>query len=246
MSTIADLLFELANADRLMILSEIEKAPLKPSEIARKLSATIQETSRHLERLSKARLVEKNSTSSYQNTSFGRLVLSLLPSLDFLQKRRSFFLSHDLSSLPQRFVQRVGELSDGDAVERLDDALAQAERIVKEAEQYLWLMADQNVRQSYPHEHPAQVSRRLLVPRGVDLQTFQRIRRGTSPELQIGFLDDVKVTIFMNEKSALVGFPGLDGRMDFTQGFAGKAPKFHGWCQSLYSCYWDASSKKTW
>ena len=227
MSSAAGLLFELANTDRLTILAEIDRAPLKLSEIARKLSATVQETSRHLERLSKAKLIEKDSTSSYKITSFGKLILSILPSFDFLQERREFFLSHDLSSLPQGFAQRIGELSECQALERLDDALASTERIIREAEQYVWIMADQNVRQSYPHEHPEPVSRRLLLPRGADLQTFQHMQNGAGSELQIGFVDNVKVTIVMNEKMAAVCFLGLDGRMDFTQGFAGKTTKFH-------------------
>ena len=65
-------------------------------------------------------------------------------------------------------------------------------------------------------------------------------------ELQIGFVDNVKVTVVMNEKMAAVCFTGLDGRMDFTQGFAGETPIFHAWCRDLYNHYWDGSTKKNW
>lgn len=245
MSSTAELLFELANTDRLTILREIDKEPMRLSQVARKLSATVQETSRHLERLSKARLIEKDSCSAYRITSFGKLVLSLLPSFDLLQKRREFFLSHDLSSLPPGFVQRIGGLSEHYYVDRLDEALANAERVIKEAEEHVWLMADQQVRQSYPHEHPEPVSLRLILPRGIDLEAFQRIRKQTGTRLQIGFVDDVKATIVMNEKTAAVCFPSLNGRMDLTTGFAGKTPEFHGWCRDLYSFYWE-KSKKNW
>jgi predicted transcriptional regulator len=245
MSAAAGLLFELANEDRLRILEEINREPLKLSQVARKLSATVQEASRHLERLSKAKLIQRDSTSSYRITSFGNLILSLLPSFDFVQKRREFFLSHDLSFLPQGFVQRIGELSEHQYVDRLDEALAQAERIITEAEQYLWLMADQQVRQSYPHEHPEQVSLRLILPVGIDLEAFQRIRKQTGFRLQIGFLDHVKATIVMNEKAAAMCFPSLDGRMDLTQGFSGKTPEFHGWCRDLYNFYWNESKTNT-
>lgn len=245
MSSTAELLFELANNDRLTILREIDKEPMRLSQVARKLSATVQETSRHLERLSKARLIEKDSSSAYRITSLGKLVLSLLPSFDLLQKRREFFLSHDLSSLPLGFVQRIGGLSEHHYVDRLDEALANAERVIKEAEEYVWLMTDQQVRQSYPHEHPEPVSLRLILPRGIDLEAFQRIRKQTGTRLQIGFVDDVKATIVMNEKTAAVCFPSLNGRMDLTQGFAGKTPEFHGWCRDLYSFYWE-KSKKNW
>jgi predicted transcriptional regulator len=243
MSSTAELLFELANTDRLRILTEIEKEPLRLSRVARKLSATVQETSRHLERLSKARLLEKDSTSSYRITSFGKLVLVLLPSFDFLQKRREFFLAHDLSSLPPSFAQRIGELSEHHYVDRLDEGLAHAEQAIKEADEYLWLMSDQQVRQSYSHEHPEPVSLRLILPTGIDLGAFEGIRKQAGSRLQIGFVDNVKATIVMNEKTAVVCFPGLDGRMDFTQGFAGDAHQFHGWCHDLHSFYWEKSKK---
>jgi predicted transcriptional regulator len=244
MSDAAGLLFELANTDRLRILAEIDKEPLRLSQIARRLSATAQETSRHLERLSKAKLIEKDSTSSYRITSFGKLVLSILPSFDLLHKRREYFLSHDLSFLPSGFVQRIGELSDHEYVNRLDEALAQGERVIKEAEQYLWLMSDQQVRQSYPHEHPEAVSLRLIVPKGIDLQAFQRIKKQAGARLQLRFADDVKVTLVMSEKTAVVCFPSLDGRMDFTEALTGRTPQFHGWCRDLYSYYWENS--KVW
>ena len=108
-------------------------------------------------------------------------------------------------------------------MERLDDSLAITERIVREAEQYVWLMADQNVRQSYPRKHPEQVSRRLLLPKESDLQDFQHLAESCRGlRLQIGFVDNVKVTVVMNEKMAAVCFTGLDGRMDFTQGLSGR------------------------
>jgi len=242
----AEMLFELANADRLTILSEVDKEPLKLSQVARKLSATVQETSRHLERLTKARLVEKDSTSAYKTTHFGKLVLALLPSLEFLQRKREYLLTHDLSTLPQGFAERIGDLSEHTTWDRLDEALARAETVIKEAEEYVWILADQNVRQAYPHEHPKTVSRRLIIPRGSDLRTFEHIQNESGSELQVGFVDNVKVTIVMNETTALIYFPTLDCRMDFTQGFAGKSKKFHGYCHDLYNFYWDEATRKTW
>lgn len=240
------MLFELANDDRLNIVSELDKQPLKLTQVAHKLSATVQETSRHLERLTKARFVEKDSTSAYKTTSFGKLVLEVLPSFEFLERRRDFLLNHDLSGLPRGFVERIGDLLDHTVWDRLDEALARAEAVIREADGYVWLLADQNVRQSYPHQHPKHVSRRLIIPRDTDLRNFQHMQNGHGSELQVGFVDNVKVMIVMNEKTALLSFPALDGRMDFTQGFEGGSKDFHGWCYSLYNFYWDQAEKKTW
>jgi predicted transcriptional regulator len=85
------------------------------------------------------------------------------------------------------------------------------------------------------------VSLRLIVPKGIDLQAFQRIKEQTGSRLQIRFADDVKVTIVMSEKTAVVCFPSLDGRMDFTEAFTGGISRFHGWCRDLFSFYWENS-----
>jgi predicted transcriptional regulator len=239
----SELLFQLANADRLTILSEIDKESLKLSQIARKLSATVQETSRHLERLSEAKLIERDSTSAYHITSFGKLVLSFLPSIAFLRENRVFFLSHDLSSLPPGFIQRIGELTGCDYISQLDEALAHAEGVVKGAEEYVWLMADQLVRQSYPHEHPKSVSFRLILPTSIETEALQRIKNKIGGGLEIGIIDDARVTIVMNEKIAGVYFPNSGGRMDLSQGFTGKTRGFHKWCEDLYNFYWNNANK---
>ena len=108
---IVKLLFDISSSDRLTLLFAVRKENLRLTQLAEKISATIQETSRHLGRLTDAKLIEKNSDSSYTVTSYGRLVLILLSSYNFLSKNKDYFLSHDISFLPQEFIERIGELS---------------------------------------------------------------------------------------------------------------------------------------
>jgi predicted transcriptional regulator len=105
------LLFDLSSSDRLTLLFAIRKEEnLRLTQLAEKIKATIQETSRHVGRLTEANLIEKNSDGYYTLTSYGRLVLLLLSSYGFLSKTRDYFLSHDISFLPQEFTERIGEL----------------------------------------------------------------------------------------------------------------------------------------
>ena len=60
------------------VLLELQKQRLKLSHISEKLDMTITEASRHLQRLSEARLIQKEVDGSYGLTHFGNLTLSLL------------------------------------------------------------------------------------------------------------------------------------------------------------------------
>lgn len=234
------LLFEVASADRLIILSEVEKEPMRLSEVARKLSTTtVQETSRQIERLVEARLVSKGPDSKYEITPLGKIALSLVTSFRFLEDERDFVLSHDISPLPASFVHRLGELSEHRAIKNLDDTLALSEEVIGGAKRYVWLMADQSIRQSFPHEHPPSVEFRLILPRSIDPEAIEHVRRRIGPALKVARIDRVQASMMMNERTAAVYFPGLDGRMDLTRGLASDEPDFHGWCEDLYRFYWS-------
>jgi predicted transcriptional regulator len=86
------LLFDLSSSDRLTLLFAIRKEEnLRLTQLAEKIRATIQETSRHVGRLAEAKLIEKNSDGFYILTSYGRLVLILLSSYRFLLRLEIFF-----------------------------------------------------------------------------------------------------------------------------------------------------------
>jgi predicted transcriptional regulator len=237
----SELLFVLASADRLKILRELDQGPLRLTQVAHKLSATVQETSRHIERLSESKLIVKDPEGLFRLTPVGRLVLSILPSFKLLHDEKDYFLSHDLSKLPVAFLHRFGELKEYRRINQLDDALARSEDVIKGAKKYVWLMADQLIRQSYPHEHPGSVSFRLILPKTVDANSVERVRGRIGQALQTAFANDIGAALVMNEKNAAVFFPAPDGRMDLTRGFAGEASEFHSWCSDLFEHYWNSS-----
>lgn len=76
MDDTVELLFELSSSDRLALLLEVKANKQRLTQLAQKLSATVQETSRHLSRLSDAKLIEKDSAAFYGLTAFGRLALN--------------------------------------------------------------------------------------------------------------------------------------------------------------------------
>jgi predicted transcriptional regulator len=136
-----DLLFyELASEDRISIIKELCFSSLKMQEVARKLDLTATEASRQLQRLSQAKLIERGSEGNYTTTQLGRLLLNLSTSLEFVYKHDDYFLTHNLTRIPQPFVDRLGELSKGTLVADLITDLARWEALLTTAKDHIWVM----------------------------------------------------------------------------------------------------------
>ena len=60
MEDLCDLLFEFSSTERMNIMLSLQEERLKLSHVSNKLNMTVTETSRHLQRLSDIRLIEKD------------------------------------------------------------------------------------------------------------------------------------------------------------------------------------------
>lgn len=248
-SELSGLLFELSNPDRLALLSMMKKESLKLSQLAKKSHATVQETSRHLERLLAAKLLDKNVSGEFFLTSYGNLALELLPSLEFAVENKEYILDHNLAFLPPQLSRRLGDLVGAKYVNTVLGILRLTEQAISEASEYVWLMADQAFLPAQMEErifsNKSEISWRIIVPqRAVD-----RPNQITSiPEnFQFRFVDEPKAAIAMNEKRAGVAFSDLKGKLDMSAGFSGETKLFHDWCGDLFLYYWDGvpSQKQT-
>jgi predicted transcriptional regulator len=219
------------------ILSNLSREPLKLSHLAQRQDMTVTETSRHLQRLSDAELITKDSEGLYGVTPYGRLILSLLPSLGFVSGNRAYFLEHDTSVLPPEFVARFGELSSFTFGEDTISNLVHHMKILEESEEFCWTAANQ-----FHLGSPALVPESLR--RGVDLRTIlpsevvpppgfkpaEGVQRRTVP----GF----NLVVIVSDKEAVLGLPYLSGKMDHAQYFS-RDPAFLKWCKDLFLYYWE-------
>jgi predicted transcriptional regulator len=241
---LAELLFELSSSDRLTLLSEIKNERLRLTQLAQKLSATVQETSRHLERLTNAKLVEKDSAGSYSVTPFGKLALDLLPTLTFLTKNRDYLLSHDVSFLPAEFIQRIGDLSEHEYGRSVSNILRHVETVITEAKEYIWFMGDQIlVPVTDQTTSDRNITWRAILPRNINPGELQYAGSKFKAKVELGMVDEIKVGIAMNEKIAGVSFPDLNGRIDMSYGFRASSPRFHKWCYDLFLYYWSKAKR---
>ncbi len=241
MEQFSDLLFELSHEDRLKIFHMINKNPAKLTHLSEKLNLQVQETARHLSRLSEAKLISKDADGFYRPTPYGDYVIRLLPGFEFLRKRRNHLLTRKSPQLPEEFISRIGELNKSTFTEDMTFMFQEAKASFEEAKEYYWILSD--------HIHPDTVAYlttamergvkvRLLFPKDMSLPSgFQpipfipnRIERKTIEHVNIG--------IMMNERKATIGLPNSYDRLDHS-GFVIADEISHKWCKDLFEYYWE-------
>ncbi len=231
------LLFELSSNERMSVLLELQKQRMKLSHIAEKLDMTVTETLRQLQRLSEAKIIQKDVNGSYGLTPFGNLTLSMLSGICFISKNTPYFLEHDLFHLPSEFIGRIGELSSiPPGTSDVMTSFRLSEIMLQAASEYMWVMSDQILTSTLPiigERMRHGVEFRFIFPENIVPPPGVK----PEPKAQRRRLPKVEEIILMTEKEAMFGFPGLNGKMDYSLLIA-KDPNSHKWCKDLFLYRW--------
>jgi predicted transcriptional regulator len=240
MEDLAELLFAAASVDRLTLFSSIGKERLRLTQLAGKLSASTQETSRHLSRLQEAGIIQKESDGCFNLTPFGKSLIVLLPSLKFLTRHREYFLSHDISLLPLEFLERIGELEQSEFAHGIGAVLSHTARVFREAKRYVWLASDNVMDLSTLGGKAASgdVLLRIIVPTA-SIGGAPSLSPELATKVEVRLVEKVNAGLALSEKTAGVAFPDGTGKIDFNSGFGGDNPNFHKWCADLFMIHWN-------
>lgn len=237
-------LFNLASNDRLSLLASINEKRQRLTSLAKIIEASTQECSRHLSRLSESGYIKKDSDGSFETTALGKAVLRVLPSIEFLLEHKNYFLSHELTSVPESFTERIGELAGGKLVGHFNTVLDHIKKVILEGREFVWLIADQPVVPTSTLGNAftsKSVPVRLVIKQGIDLNALSSAKSVLPDKFEVVSVNDVGVAMAINEKLAGVCFPGLDGKLDFGVGFVGSGPAFRSWCGDLFEHYWKSA-----
>ena len=253
MENLCNLLFEVSNEDRLRILLQLDKEALNATNLSKELGLTIQESSRHLSRLSRVELIQKDVEGFYHLTPYGELILKQLKGVAFTSQYRKYFVAHSLKRIPREFVYRICELADSTYVNDTMVAFTNVEKVIREAEEYLWVITNQYLPSNMPLHRKAYergVKERNIEPKDwvVPARILERISEEISQNiiqmratgvLEERILERLDVYLYLSEKEvAAVAFPLLDGRFDYL-GFTSKDERAHKWCKDLFLYYWE-------
>lgn len=258
MENLCDLLFELSNEDRLRILHQLNKEAMNVTDLSRALGLTTQESSRHISRLGEVGLTQKDIDGLHHISPYGKLILKQLPGMEFTSQHREYFTTHTLERLPPEFVSRLGDLADSTYTDHVMVVLSSIEKLIQEADEYMWWIADQYLVNTYHLEREAYergVKAKLIEPKdwvpppklkeGVlpeDVQIFSRARATGLLEEKV--LERVDIFLYISEKQvSIIAFPTLDGKFDYL-GFSATDERAHKWCRDLFQYYWEKAKPR--
>ncbi len=212
-------------------------------QLATVLDMTTTETFRHLQRLSESKLVEKKADGSYFVTPLGELAMVFLSSFNFILQNGSYFLEHPVSCLPYEFVNRLGELSGGEFCGEALSTFNRARRIVFDAEEFIWVIAEQ-VDSSHVQATNEKVVKGLdfKFVMQKDLAKIVKITPEVEHLKERRYLERIPVSLMANEKEACVLLRRANGEMDYL-GFFGTHEKFRKWIQDLFKYYWERAER---
>lgn len=246
---VGSLFFELAGDLRLSMLARLNEKDYRLSQLASELDATMQEAHRNMTRLIESGLVSKGREGELVLTAYGKTVVSLVPSYDFLYKNREFFADHSLGDLPVKFVQRIGAFRGCEMVHGVMAILQRWKNLYGESQQFIKeIMAqvpldlietvservDKGVKFSYIFASNAVVPKgRTQLLQKVGWRNF--INKGV---VERRMLPDVRVMTIFNEKQGCVMFPNQKGEPDLNVMFYGETPEFLEWCSDFFDHQW--------
>ena len=244
MERLCNLFFELSNEDRLRILLQFQEKAMRLTHLSEKLDLTVQETSRHLSRLSDAKLIKKDVDGSYHLTPYGEHGIKLLSGFEFLSKHREYFTTHTISCLPHDFISRIGDLVNCTFEDDVMLAFHGLENTIQEAQECVWILSNQILMSTQPLLVKAVkrgVEFRLILPEEMTPPPDYKPTGLKTELIKMRTLKRVDVAIAMSEKEAGICFPTTDGRIDFL-GFG--IPQLtnersHKWFRDLFLYYWE-------
>ncbi|MEM3637775.1 MAG: transcriptional regulator FilR1 domain-containing protein [Conexivisphaerales archaeon] len=155
-------------------------------------------------------------------------------------------MTHDMSYLPNGFVERLVDLRNGLFVENVSLVLRYIEQTIHQAKEFLWLMSDQpiitgeTIVDSTIHKN---IPVRLITADVVDQRELSILKDRLGSRVEIGTMNVVPIAMAMNEEMSGFCLPDLEGKIDFRMGFAGSDEDFKKWCYDLYQYYWERSRR---
>jgi predicted transcriptional regulator len=247
-----ELLFELSHPIRYEIMQLLVDRPMRLTKIGEKVDANNPEVSRHLDRLKNADLVDKNSDGSYYTTSFGEIIMPIIPSLSFVAAHPDYFLEHDLSMLPPEFIRRLGELESCEILEGTTINLHGMEQKGSSSKVRIYTISNEFVT-AITEEHFAGfdqmvlngfIFRWILPESQLEDKNLMALADhfGTSQNEYFRVIPKVPLFCSIIDEEIMISFLDKKGKADFSVGFNSADPVPLRWGKNLFDNLWDCGT----
>ena len=246
---------ELSNSQRLQIINALKNCSMNLTLLAKHLGITMQEAHRNFNRLMDAGIVSRDSNGSYSLTTFGNTITTQIPSINFLSKNRHYFSDHYFGNLPMKFIQRIGSLDDSKFIQGLVAVIEEIKEMYRHSNEYIYGMIPQVPLDLIEVATKIVMERKIkfnyILPKNAVIPKKGKdfLNEINYPELlksglvERKMIDDVKVSVVLNEKKALLMFPSIKGETDMNGAFSNTIDRennklFHEWCLDYFRYSW--------
>jgi predicted transcriptional regulator len=233
------LMFELSHPKRLKVLDVLKKKPMRLSETSKKLDVTTAEVARHLDRLIKANLIEKNGDNYYRITKFAEIILNEFSNIDFIVKNVDFFLNHNLRMIPRQ-LQWFSSMSEGEIVEGTLEIASLMWEYNRGAKKYIYVITDQVMRAMVDitcKKIDEGVVVKRIYPKNTQIPREYDKRINENHDIRT--LDEIPLSMIITDKNAGVSFRGENGNIDFNTSIKGQNEDFRKWATVVFDYYWN-------
>lgn len=238
---IENLFYNLSSESRLDILSAISVERLRMNEIAKKVNITVTEASRQIHRLNAESLIEKHNDGTYDLTNFGKLALHFIPMFGLIVKNKRYFLEHNVWALPNTFINRLGELSQGVLIEEMSEMVNRIERMMRSADEYVYVITDQ-VMNVHSRIMAQQTSKGIKFRSIAHEKLVNPKAKKYQGDVETKILSSIPGLLVLTEKEGLFAFLSVDGRLSHS-GFIGTDEFLKNWIKDLFAYYWKSAKK---
>jgi predicted transcriptional regulator len=211
-----------------------------------------------LKEFEKLSLSEK-SHGTYKLTSLGLLEAQIsrqcFEASEVIGKFKEFWLSHDISAIPEAFIARLGSLKDASLIKAESSELGKVHETFMQV-----LLSSKTIKGISPIFHPDYVAAfRHLLSQGNSVEliltssVFSKTLGSADAELLQKYIIEDKLTIFIKEdlKFALtvtessfsLGLFGLNGEYDYANDLISLSPPAIEWGEELFKVVLAGSEK---
>ncbi|MFX1571234.1 MAG: ArsR family transcriptional regulator [Promethearchaeota archaeon] len=245
---INELFFELSNEERFKIFKSLFNESKRHNQIEKELGIRGSEVSRHLKRLIKEDLVEKDIYNKYDITNIGRIFLQILDLLKIFLKFKNYFNSHNVYELPFYVTLQLGDLKTLKINKGTMQNIELWAQLIKDSEKFILAISDQFQDSILPIVEKkinnisinirAIIDETVLKSKGYEkLEDRHAFYRKLNIAENIKVLTHIDFSLLVSDKGAII-FLKREGKIDYSECLYDDIETFINWAINLFEWYW--------
>ncbi|MBD3193551.1 MAG: hypothetical protein GF317_00745 [Candidatus Lokiarchaeota archaeon] len=250
---ISELFFEFSNKGRIDVFRSIYQDGKKHSQIIKELDIPGSEISRHLKRLKIKNLIVKTKNNKYEVSNIGKIFYKIFEIFEVTIKHKSFFNSHDITSIPLYLFVELGNLKYLEMSDKTMQNIELWSNLVKNSEEFIYAISDQfqisilpiveRKIQKKSIEIKALINKNLLKSYNIPNEWADQFVDASSFYKKLDIYENVKIleeinlSLIVSDKGGII-FLKKDKGIDYGECLIDNHPNFINWCKNIFRHYW--------